>query len=206
MRDPESQTPATTPGLQALSHYHGSPWLKPVPVPERKGSKNPKQPPDTRISAEKLLGKVRCIGDTEWELPCSTRSSRLGAAHPGPPRPGLLARELQSWGCSPGASRPGTAHPGPRVPGLLARGHQSWGSSPKASRPGPARPRPPRPGCWPGASSSEAARPGHPRQGLHSPASSPGAAHPGPPRLGPPGPRLLARGFLATQIYGPLVG
>ena len=26
MRDPESQTPATTPGPQALSHYHDSPW------------------------------------------------------------------------------------------------------------------------------------------------------------------------------------
>ena len=57
MRDPESQTPATSPGLQALSRYHGSPWLEPFPVPEIKGSQNQKQAPDTGVSAKKLTGK-----------------------------------------------------------------------------------------------------------------------------------------------------
>ena len=189
MRDPKSQTPATTPGLQALSHYHGSPWLKPVPVPERKGSKNPKQPPDTRISAEKLLGKVRWIGDTEWESPCSTRSSRLGAAHPGPPRPGLLARDLQSWGCSPGASRPGTAHPGPRVLGLLARGVQARGCSPGATRPGAARLRPPGRGLL--------------DRSLQARGCSPGASWPREARPGPPGPGMIAR---VPQALGSLPG
>ena len=179
MRDPESQTPATTPGLQALSHYHGSPWLKPVPVPERKGSKNPKQPPDTRISAKKLLGKVRWIGDTEWEVPCSTRSSRLGAAHPGPPRSGLLARELQSWGCSPGASRPG----------LLTRGLESQGCSPGATSPGAARLRPPGRGLL--------------DRSLQDRGSSPGASWPRDARPGPPGPGMIAR---VPQARGYLPG
>ena len=84
MRDPESQTPATTPDLQGLSHYHGSRRLKPVPLTERKGSENTKQPPDTGVSGEKLPGKVRWIGDTEWEVP---------------PGPGLLAPGLLAWGC-----------------------------------------------------------------------------------------------------------
>ena len=91
MRDPESQTPATSPGLQALSHSHGSPWLEPFPVPEIKGSQNQKQSPDTGFSAQKLPRKVGGIGDTKWEVPRSPRASRPGAARPGPPRPGLLA-------------------------------------------------------------------------------------------------------------------
>ena len=65
MGDTESQTPATSPGLQALSHYHGSPWLKPLPVPERNGSEYPTQPPHHGVSAEKLWGKVEEVGDTE---------------------------------------------------------------------------------------------------------------------------------------------
>ena len=90
MRDPESQTPATSPGLQALSHYHGSPWLEPFPVPEIKGSQNPKQAPDTGVSAQKLPREVRGIGDTKWEVPRSPRTSRRGGSSPpGPPRPGL---------------------------------------------------------------------------------------------------------------------
>ena len=87
MRDPESQKPATTPGLQGLSHYHGSPWLKPLPLPERKGTQNPKQPPDTGVSAEKLPGKFRWIGDTKWEV-----TLRPGLADPGPLAPSLLPR------------------------------------------------------------------------------------------------------------------
>ena len=75
MRDPESQTPATTPGLQGLSHYHGSRRLKPVPLTERKGSENTKQPPDTGVSGEKLRGMVRWIGDKEWEVHRSPRAS-----------------------------------------------------------------------------------------------------------------------------------
>ena len=104
MPDPESQTPATTHGLQALTHYHGSPWLKPLPVPERKGSQNPKQPPDTRVSAEKLPVKVRWNGDTERDVPGSPGASRPGAARPG-------------------AYRPGAARPGPPRPGLLTMAH-----------------------------------------------------------------------------------
>ena len=65
MRDPESQTPATSPGLQALSRYHGSPWLEPFPVPEIKGSQNQKQAPDTGVSAQKLPRKFRGFGDTK---------------------------------------------------------------------------------------------------------------------------------------------
>ena len=65
MRDPKSQTPVTTPGLQALSHYHGSPWLKPLSVPERNGSEYPTQPPHHGVSAEKLWGKDGEVGDTE---------------------------------------------------------------------------------------------------------------------------------------------
>ena len=61
------------------------------PVPERKGSQNPKQTPDTEGSAQTLPGMFRGIGDTEWEVPRSPRASAPGAARPGPPRPGLLA-------------------------------------------------------------------------------------------------------------------
>ena len=64
-RDPESQTPATSPGLQALSHYDGSPWLEPFPVPEIKGSQHQKQAPDTGASTQKLPRKVRGFGDTK---------------------------------------------------------------------------------------------------------------------------------------------
>ena len=65
MGDTESQTPDTSTGLQALSHYHGSPWLKPLSVPERNGSEYPTQPPHHGVSAEKLRGKVGEVGDTE---------------------------------------------------------------------------------------------------------------------------------------------
>ena len=101
MRDPESQTPATTPGLQGLSHYHGSRRLKPIPLTERNRSENTKQPPDTGVSAEKLPVKVRWIGDTECEVPCSPGASMPGDAGPGPPGAGLHARGLQARGYSP---------------------------------------------------------------------------------------------------------
>ena len=65
MGDTESQTPDTSTGLQALSHYIGSPWLKPLPVPERNVSEYPTQPPHHGVSAEKLRGKVGEVGDTE---------------------------------------------------------------------------------------------------------------------------------------------
>ena len=39
--------------------------LKLLPVPERKESQNPKQPPDPVVSAQKLPGKVRGMGDTD---------------------------------------------------------------------------------------------------------------------------------------------
>ena len=67
MGDTESQTPATSPGLQALSHYQGSPWLKPLPVPERNGSEYPTQPPDHWVSAVKRTGKVGEVEDTELQ-------------------------------------------------------------------------------------------------------------------------------------------
>ena len=100
MRDPESQTPDTSPGLQALSHYNGSPSLEPVPVPEIKWSQNTKQAPDKGISAQKIPRKVRGIEDTKWEVPSSPRASTPGAARPGPPRPGLLDPGLHARGCS----------------------------------------------------------------------------------------------------------
>ena len=90
MRDPESQTPATSPGLQALSHSHGSLWLEPFPVPEIKESQNPKQSPDTGVSAQKLPRKVGGIGTQNGNCP----------ARPGPPGPGLLAPGLQAGGWS----------------------------------------------------------------------------------------------------------
>ena len=93
MRDPESQTPATSPGLQALSRYHGSPWLEPFPVPDIKESQNQKQAPDTGVSAQKLPRKVRGIGDTKWEYPRSPQAS-------------------QARRCSPRASTPGAARYG----------------------------------------------------------------------------------------------
>ena len=65
MRDPESQTPATSPGLQALSRYHGSSGLKPLPVPDRNGSVFPTQPPDQGVSTKKLTGKDGEVGDPE---------------------------------------------------------------------------------------------------------------------------------------------
>ena len=45
--------------------YRGSSWLKSFPVPERKGSEDPTQPPEFGVSPEKLLGKVQVMGDTE---------------------------------------------------------------------------------------------------------------------------------------------
>ena len=138
MRDPESQTPATSPCLQALSHSHGSPWLEPFPVPEIKGSQNPKQPPDTRVSAEKLPVKVRWNGDTERDVPGSPGASTPGAARYGslclkpflylkdgltpiqtPARLWVPCSEtlgevrrdrLHNMGCAP--ARPGTRRPG----------------------------------------------------------------------------------------------
>ena len=64
--DTEWVVPLLAPGLQARGclprasmhravNYHGSSWLKPLPVPERKGSENPTQPPDHGVSAEKFL-------------------------------------------------------------------------------------------------------------------------------------------------------
>ena len=102
MRDPESQTPATSPGLQALSHSHGSPWLEPFPVPEIKGSQNPKQSPDTGVSAQRLPERWKALGTQNGKCP----------ARPGPPRPGLLAPGLHARGCSPRASTPGAARYG----------------------------------------------------------------------------------------------
>ena len=182
MPDPESQTPATTHGLKALTHYHGSPWLKQLPEPERKGSQNPKQPPDTRVSAEKLPVKVRWNGDTERDVPRSPGACRPRAAPRGPPRPGCspgdsspgFARPgLQAWGCSRGACLPGASSseappPGPPYPGLHAPGLLAQGSSPRDSSP-------------------RAACPGPPRTGL-----LPGASRPGAARVGPSGPGLLA--------------
>ena len=73
MGDRESQTPATIPGLQALTHNHGSRWLEQFPLPEIKGSQNPKQAPDTGVSPQKLPREVGVIGDTNWEVPRSPR-------------------------------------------------------------------------------------------------------------------------------------
>ena len=103
MRDTESQTPARSPGLQAQSQlpwllapglpaqgclprasrpgvtYHVSPWLNSLPVPERKGSQNRKQP-QTLGSAQKLPGKVQEMVDTE--SPAAHPGSLQGAKNP----------------------------------------------------------------------------------------------------------------------------
>ena len=42
--------------------------LKLLPVPERKESQNPKQPPDPVVSAQKLPGKVRGMRDTKFQV------------------------------------------------------------------------------------------------------------------------------------------
>ena len=91
MRDPESQTPATSPGLQALSRYHGSPWLEPFPVPEIKGSQNQKHAPDTGVSLRNSPERSEGLGTQNRKCP----------ARPGPPPPGLyLTMAHQGWSLS----------------------------------------------------------------------------------------------------------
>ena len=92
MRDPESQTPATSPGLQALSRYHGSPWLEPFPVPDKGVTE-----PETGSRHRGLSSETPQKGPRVW-------GHKIGSA---PLAPGLQAR-----GCSPRASRPGAARYG----------------------------------------------------------------------------------------------
>ena len=47
--------------------YHGSSCLKPIREPQRNGSEYPTQPPDHGVSAEKRMGKVAEVGDTELQ-------------------------------------------------------------------------------------------------------------------------------------------
>ena len=70
---PRASSPrASSPG--AVS-YHGSSCLKPLPVPERNGSKYPTQPPHHGVSAEKLTGKLE-----QWETQNPSSHSRGYAA------------------------------------------------------------------------------------------------------------------------------
>ena len=70
---PRASSPrASSPG--AVS-YHGSSCLKPLPVPERNGSKYPTQPPHHGVSAEKLTGKLE-----QWETQNPSSRSRGYAA------------------------------------------------------------------------------------------------------------------------------